>query len=108
MWLEAFDSDDMNTSCIEHVIHSGKPHELSHEYVSFLFLLNLLPLSFFSVTWQLCNHGVCFSPQIGPPYLSTHHGIPLARPKIMKVTIGVKIIPPHGMLLPPGGGAIPH
>ena len=39
MWLEAFDSDDMNNSCIEHVIHSGKPHELSHEYVFFSFLL---------------------------------------------------------------------
>ena len=71
---------------------------------SFLFITTVI-LQRYMVTMQ---PWVCFSPQIGPPYLLTHHGSLQAQPKIVEVSIIIKTIPPHGMLLPPGGGVISH
>ena len=71
---------------------------------SFLFITTVI-LQRYMVTMQPWG---MFLPQIGPPYLLTHHGSLQAQPKIVEVSIIIKTIPPHGMLLPPGGGVISH
>ncbi len=71
---------------------------------SFLFITTVI-LQRYMVTMQPWG---MFLPPNWSPYLLTHHGSLQAQPKIVEVSINIKTIPPHGMLLPPGGGVISH
>ena len=71
---------------------------------SFLFITTVI-LQRYMVTMQ--PWGMFLPPNWSPLSINTSCSLQ-AQPKIVEVSISIKTIPPHGMLLPPGGGVISH